>query len=67
MTQMQLDREVAMVTGESLHTIGRLGFSIANQAEPRHDPEPGWISRHTYSHRRGYRRYQRPHFPNDTV
>ena len=39
MTQMQLDCQVAAATGESLHTIERLGFSVADLAAPRHDPE----------------------------
>lgn len=39
MTQRELDRQVARVTGESIRTINRRGFSIV-EAEPRFDPEP---------------------------
>ena len=39
MTQHELDQEVARVTGESVRTINRRGFSIVD-AEPRFDPEP---------------------------
>lgn len=40
MTQARLDRAVARATGESLGTISRRGFSIADPASVCHDPEP---------------------------
>ena len=40
MTQGHLDRAVAHATGENVSTIRRLGFSIADPADVRHDPEP---------------------------
>lgn len=39
MTRTQLHCQVAAATGESLRTIARLGFSIADEQTPRHDPE----------------------------
>jgi hypothetical protein len=40
MTHATLQHAVARATGESLATIRRMGFSIANPAEVHHDPEP---------------------------
>lgn len=40
MTHAHLQRTVARVTGESLATIRRMGFSIADPVEVDHDPEP---------------------------
>jgi len=40
MTQSQLDAAVALATGEDLHTIGRLGFSLADPEVVQFDPEP---------------------------
>ena len=40
MTQRDLNRAVASATSESLSTIMRLGFSIADPADVDFDPEP---------------------------
>ena len=40
MTQAALDRAVSAATGESLRTIRRRGFSIADPTEVAFDPEP---------------------------
>jgi hypothetical protein len=40
MTQAQLDRNVAAVTGESRRTIRDLGFSLADPCNVAFDPEP---------------------------
>jgi hypothetical protein len=40
MTQLDLDRQVASATGESLAEIRRLGFGLADVLEVRYDPEP---------------------------
>jgi len=40
MTQAEIDRNVAGVTGESLREIRRRGFSLADPIEPDFDPEP---------------------------
>ena len=40
MTQMEIDQEVASVTGESLLEIRRLGFGLADPLEADYDPEP---------------------------
>lgn len=40
MTQASLNRSVARATGESLNTIRRRGFSIADPAAVTFDPEP---------------------------
>ena len=40
MNQSQLDRAVARATGESLDTISRRGFSIADPEAVRYEPEP---------------------------
>jgi hypothetical protein len=40
MTQASLNRSVAKATGESLNTIRRRGFSIADPATTDFDPEP---------------------------
>ena len=39
MTQNQLNRMVALATGESLSTIRNLGFSVADPADVSFDPE----------------------------
>ena len=40
MTQAELNRAVAQVTGESLCTVSGLGFSIADPDTVDFDPEP---------------------------
>ncbi len=40
MTQAQLNRSVAAVTGEARRTIRERGFSLANPLEVTFDPEP---------------------------
>ena len=40
MTQQELDRQVALATGDSLCEIRRLGFSIADPMDVDFDPEP---------------------------
>ena len=40
MTQNDLNRAVAHATGETVRTIARLGFGIADPLLVRHDPEP---------------------------
>ena len=40
MNQSQLNRAVARATGETLDTISRLGFSIADPDSVHYDPEP---------------------------
>lgn len=59
MTQMQIDCQVAAATGESLHTIECLGFSIADQLTPRHDPEPQGRVKYLNWDRVAHRRYRR--------
>ena len=43
MTQRQLNRAVAMATGESLREIRRRGFGPADLEEPNFDPEPNQL------------------------
>ncbi len=59
MTQSQLHCQVAAATGESLRTINRLGFSIADQLAPRHDPERRRAARYLNWDRIARRRYHR--------
>ncbi len=40
MTFTNVDRAVSAATGESVRTIARLGFSLADPLDPRFDPEP---------------------------
>lgn len=42
MTQLELNEQIAAITGESLRTIGRRGFSIVQPDEPwiEQDREP---------------------------
>jgi len=40
MTQADLNRAVAVATGEPVSTISELGFSIADPDIVDHDPEP---------------------------
>ena len=40
MTQAELNRAVAMVTGETLCTVSHLGFTIADPDTVDYDPEP---------------------------
>ena len=40
MTQPELDRAVALATGEDVPAIRRRGFSLADPAEVHYDPEP---------------------------
>ena len=47
MTQAALDRAVSAATGESLRTIRRRGFSIADPTEVAFDPEPSTPSSNT--------------------
>ena len=45
MTQAQLDRQVAVATGESRRMIGSLGFSLADPLEVHFDPEPADVAK----------------------
>ena len=40
MTQLELNRQVAQVTGESLAEIRHHGFSLADPLDTHYDPEP---------------------------
>ncbi len=40
MTQAELNRAVALATGETVTTIRELGFSLADPDEVAHDPQP---------------------------
>ena len=40
MTQAKLNRAVARATGESLGTIRRYGFTVADPSQVEFDPEP---------------------------
>ena len=40
MNQSQLHHAVARATGETLDTIKRMGFSLADPETVRYDPEP---------------------------
>jgi hypothetical protein len=40
MTQLELDCAVAEATGETLHDVRRMGFSLADPLEVNFDPEP---------------------------
>jgi hypothetical protein len=40
MTQVELEREISRVTGESVSRIRRLGFSIETPGDNLTDPEP---------------------------
>jgi len=40
MTQAELNRAVALATGESVGTVSELGFSLADPDWVDHDPEP---------------------------
>lgn len=40
MTQRELNREVALMTGESVCEVRRLGFSVADPLHVNFDPEP---------------------------
>jgi hypothetical protein len=40
MNQSQLDHAVARATGETLGTVNRMGFSLADPETVRFDPEP---------------------------
>ncbi len=46
MTQAELNRAVATVTGETVKTISELGFSVADPSRVRHDPEPYGFDAH---------------------
>ena len=59
MTRTQLHCQIAAATGESLRTIERLGFSIANPPAPRHDPERRRVTRYLNWDRVSRRRYRR--------
>lgn len=43
MTQAEINRAVALVTGESICTVSHLGFTIADPDVVNHDPEPSDI------------------------
>ncbi len=43
MTQAELDRAVALATGESVCTVSGLGFSLADPDFVDYDPEPSHI------------------------
>jgi hypothetical protein len=45
MTQAQLNRQVARVTGESNRTINSLGFSLADPLDVNFDPEPSDVAK----------------------
>jgi hypothetical protein len=59
MTHAQLTRAVAIATGESRRTIGRLGFSLADPLETRFDPEPSDVVKFLDWDEVADRRYQR--------
>ena len=59
MNQAQLNRAVAMATGESRRTVGRRGFSLADPLDPRFDPEPSDVVRFLDWDRVAVRRYAR--------
>jgi hypothetical protein len=40
MTQAEINRAVARITGESLRTVSRRGFSLADPDFVDYDPEP---------------------------
>ena len=40
MTQRELNRAVAEITGEAVGTIAGMGFSLADPVDVSHDPEP---------------------------
>lgn len=40
MTQLEIDSEVALATGETVAEIRHLGFGIADPLEVDYDPEP---------------------------
>ena len=40
MSQQEIDRAVALATGESIATIHELGFGLADALETNYDPEP---------------------------
>lgn len=40
MTRRELERELSAVTGESLRTIRRRGFSVVDLGDSDFDPEP---------------------------
>jgi len=40
MTQRELNREVARLTGESVSAVRSFGFSLADPLAVHHDPEP---------------------------
>ena len=40
MTQYEINRAVALATGETVHTVSELGFTIADPDLVDHDPEP---------------------------
>jgi hypothetical protein len=59
MTQAQLDRQVAVATGESRRMIGSLGFSLADPLDVHFDPEPSDVARFLDWDRVARRRYRR--------
>lgn len=40
MTQSEIDRAVATATGETVHTVSVLGFTIADPEIVEYDPDP---------------------------
>ena len=43
MTTAEINRRVALATGESVRTVSELGFSLADPAIVDYDPEPSEI------------------------
>jgi hypothetical protein len=41
--QYDLERQVALATGETVRTVSKLGFSLADPEMTDHDPEPSDI------------------------
>lgn len=59
MTQSQLNDAVAAATGETRRTIGRLGFSLVELADPAHEHQPSGPLRFLNWDRVSRRRYRR--------
>ena len=59
MTFTNVDRAISVATGESVSTIARLGFSLADPLPPRFDPEPTDVAKFLDWDRVARRRYRR--------